>query len=417
MGQGGGCGDDYRNQPFCVRHMAGDDADILHYSWSYFEAGGRTTPAWRETMARWGLLMEHSPAMHVVNVAEQFTDAQCGAKFGEALFWERYAPFGANIVCLQTGMKLDGRWGGKEWGHVGNGRHSTTRYGEPSSSYMTDLVARVGAAAGAARTDSLGVVFRNWHPGPLGFQMVADGFAYYYAAALLRALDKVDAAKAAGGDAAAMWPRVPPLLTGAELPVTVACEEEICDVEEPPGCYNFEDPTYGQPQIYIKPASDALNPLHALGLVGAGDTGWERWVAAPNDKIPRAEKALPECAHLDHCSAMRPVSAATPAESGWITFQLPAEMKLGRVFVCCCCGKTCVQQAFFDTEAEFIFDGKALDPATFTQGWPNEKCLVVQDRFSGTQSNAMGHLHLSVKFNKPLNTGGSIMGISHVVAM
>ena len=92
-------------------------------------------------------------------------------------------------------------------------------------------------------------------------------------------------------------------------------------------------------------------------------------------------------------------------------------MKLGRIFVCCCCGKHCVEETFYDTEAEFIFDGKVLDPATFNKAYPNGKCLLVQDRFTGTQSNAHGYLHLSVKFNKPLNNAGNIKGISHVVAM
>ena len=31
-------------------------------------------------------------------------------------------------------------------------------------------------------------VFRNWHPGPLGFQVVSDAIAYYYLKAMLKAL-------------------------------------------------------------------------------------------------------------------------------------------------------------------------------------------------------------------------------------
>ena len=31
-------------------------------------------------------------------------------------------------------------------------------------------------------------VFRNWHPGPLGFQVVSDAIAYYYLNAVLNAL-------------------------------------------------------------------------------------------------------------------------------------------------------------------------------------------------------------------------------------
>ena len=37
-GEGGGCGDSFRNQIFCTRQMVGDDVDAIHYSWTYFES-------------------------------------------------------------------------------------------------------------------------------------------------------------------------------------------------------------------------------------------------------------------------------------------------------------------------------------------------------------------------------------------
>ena len=42
--------------------------------------------------------------------------------------------------------------------------------------------------APAARRDELGVVYANWHPGPLGHQRLADALAYQYASALRLAL-------------------------------------------------------------------------------------------------------------------------------------------------------------------------------------------------------------------------------------
>ena len=60
------------------------------------------------------------------------------------------------------------------WGEVGDGIHTTTRYGE----LETD-----------ARKKSLGVFYRNWHPGPLGFQVVADAIAWRLASAGVEAAD------------------------------------------------------------------------------------------------------------------------------------------------------------------------------------------------------------------------------------
>ena len=50
---------------------------------------------------------------------------------------------------------------------AGDTLHETTRYGMASNVSST-------------RQKSLGVVYRNWHPGPLGFQVIADSFAYFY---------------------------------------------------------------------------------------------------------------------------------------------------------------------------------------------------------------------------------------------
>ena len=98
-----------------------------------------------------------------------------------------YAKWGVNAVCLQGGLKQLG-YVGKKWGAVGDGTHLMTRYGDQA--VPPPLPATATAAQIAARKKSLGVVFRNWHPGPLGFQVVADGLLYYYTAAMLRALDR-----------------------------------------------------------------------------------------------------------------------------------------------------------------------------------------------------------------------------------
>jgi hypothetical protein len=174
------------------------------------------------------------------------------------------------------------------------------------------------------------------------------------------------------------------------------------------GCHNFEEPAYGSAQVHVLSPTDSMNPF--ASMASTSDTGWTQWLASQSTLIPRDELSMPECAHYDKCGAMKPADAS----AGWITFVLPSHMPLGMIFVCCCCGKECVQQVFLDTNAEFWFDGKQMDSSKF-QVWPNGKCLRLQDKFSGTISNSQGHLYLSVKFNTALS--GGTKGISHVVAM
>ena len=38
-GEGGDCGDSVDKQVWCLRRLVGDDVDMIHYSWTYFEAG------------------------------------------------------------------------------------------------------------------------------------------------------------------------------------------------------------------------------------------------------------------------------------------------------------------------------------------------------------------------------------------
>lgn len=130
-------------------------------------------------------------------------------------------------------------------------------------------------------------------------------------------------------------------------------------------------------------------------------------IAGPNNLIPKTEVDLPECKHLDHCAALKP---HPEGGAGWLTFALPDDMSVGRIFVCCVGGKDCVKQTFLDTQTEFVFDNKLLDSSKFTN-FPNEKCLQIQEKFTGPLDNKFGHLFLSVRMNKPVNGG-----ISHVVA-
>jgi hypothetical protein len=138
-------------QIFCVRQLAGDDVDVLHYSWNHFEAGKdpSTLQSYREMLVRWALMMPRSPALHIMNTDDLKSDEECGRAFGTPRMFEAYAQYGANAVCLQTGLLLSGKWQGQVWGEVGDGLHTTTRYGEHVNVTQS-------------RRQSLGVMFRNW---------------------------------------------------------------------------------------------------------------------------------------------------------------------------------------------------------------------------------------------------------------
>jgi len=77
------------------------------------------------------------------------SDEDCGRAYGTPEMFQAYSQYGANAICLQTGLLRSGRWQGEKWAEVGNGIHQTTRYGE-----LADVTQK--------RRESLGVMFRNW---------------------------------------------------------------------------------------------------------------------------------------------------------------------------------------------------------------------------------------------------------------
>ena len=508
-GQGGGCGDSYKNQVWCVQNMVGRDVDVVHYSWTYFEAGDQNAVEWREALLRWALLMPHSPALHVLNVGDKYDQAMCGQSLGPPKMADQYAKFGANAFCMQPGIRMHAGWTGNTWGQVGDGMHTTTRYGEAGMADKDAFAAKygfrtTGSSGSGSSSDnsdndndlilfgfenntevrsrnsargalgSLGVMYRNWHPGPLGFQVAADAFAFYYTHALLRAVEMIEEVIAGADDdhdrsssfssstgsstsvsAAALetlvaeFPATPRPMPSAGQPDAVPpplyCKEDVCGskVTDPPGCINFEKPTHGRAQIFVMDPESASNPMRNGNTISTENTatggeadaeedpdGWHLWAAGLNPAIPRGEKQYPECQHLDRCAAMKPnrgstgyATASEPpttsqnaaSKKGWITFALPTTMRIGRIFICCCCGKDCVQETFIDSGAEFVFDGKVLTPPA-SGGfplYPENKCMQLQAKFSGPLSNAHGHLYLSVRF---ANGNAHDHGISHVVA-
>jgi len=352
-GEGGGCGDSYRNQIWCVRSMLGDDVDSIHYSWSYFESGDRDVAKWHEMFVRWSLLMDNAPVPFIMNVGE--------GRVRDRLF-DHYKKFGFNTFFLQKGLKKHFPDYKKEWGVVGNGLHNTTRDGKD------------------------GVLFRNWHPGNLGFELVADGMATVYLKALRLSLTENPR------------PELAKLLSQDDLPKPVYCDPKWCGSQEPPGCVNFEQPTYGTPQIRIvTPESDDLMPYKTLYNEHTND--WELSVNGNSNLIPRQDRNRPECQHLDHCAGY------ISRSDSWITFRLP-RMEKGQIFACCTNGKKCGEKMM---DFDFVLDGHQLDHHNIKQQFG--KCVQILDGFHMDMADASGHLYLAMK------GGEEKVRVSHIITL
>lgn len=315
-GQGGECGDSHQNQIWCMRHMIGDDVDSVHYTWTYFEQRD-DQKAWHELFVRWALLLPNAPVPFVIDCGVGPPESQPDDLF------DAYSKFGFNALYLQRGLAKHLGYK-KSWGTVGDGLHNATRYGGD------------------------GVVFRNWHPGPLGFQVIADALAKVYAEALLAAVSNHSAPSA-------------PRLTLAQLPTPIACDPKWCATEAPPGCLNLEEPTYGRPQVTVAtPDNDPSFPYRAL--YGPDAKGWTLTRGRASTLIPRARRGEAVCQHLDYCSGYNSV----PGE--WITFRLPPR---GHAILCCGNDKACGARM---TALDVRLDGQRVNNGTTVFG----KCLQLR---------------------------------------
>ena len=352
-GEGGGCGDSYRNQIWCVRNLVGDDVDSIHYSWSYFEAGGKDIAKWHEMFIRWSLLMNNAPVPFIMNVGE--------GRAQDHLF-QHYKKFGFNTFFLQKGLKKHFPHYKKEWGVVGNGLHNSTRYGAE------------------------GVMWRNWHPGPLGFEIVADGMAVVYLKALKLSMTEPSR------------PNLMRLLSQNDLPEPLFCDKKWCGSQEPPGCVNFEQPTYGDPQIRIvTPETDDLMPYKTLYNENTQD--WEFNINSKSTLIPRQDRNKPECQHFDRCAGYM------SREDSWLTFRLP-RMEKGQIFVCCTNGKQCGDKMI---NFDFVLDGHQLDHHSIKKEFG--KCVQILDGFDMDMNDSSGHLYLAIKGNE------QNIRLSHIITL
>ncbi len=327
----GRCGDTSRNQIWCMPTLAGPAPDVLHYSWTYFDTNPTLRAQTHERFLRWSLLQPGAPIPQILsaNACTKATEA-------EHAMMRQYASYGAGRLCMTRGIAAQG-WPGKVWGEVGDGLHNTTRAG-------------MAADTSDARRDSLGVVFRNWHPGPLLFQTTADTLAYSYTEALLIAINKIRATN----NPYAVWPKERPSLSASDLPEIAHCNDVWCQSDALPACLTFSHPTFGESTIKTLEGKDSHWSIQRLG---------------GSEPYPEQSLNLKRCEFDYQCGGLVPSDDGNNA----IRFQLPA-MRTGLVAVCCQ-AKDCGEQ-LRDASWRYALNGIAIEPTE--QTFPERKCLLIQ---------------------------------------
>ena len=390
-GEGGKCGDSHENQIFCVNQNVVPWVDIIHYSWSYFERS--TAYIQHEMLGRWARFMSHQPPVHFFFTGG--ANNNCYTSNEHKRVFEAHAKDGMNALCLEKGLKSGGKYNGKVWGHVGDGHHNTTRYGELEES--------------PERKNSLGVVFRNWHPGPLGFQLVSDSFAYVYTGYILSALDLIEREFKAGRDPRDKWKtkRLPALKSDFDPPLY--CDPLYCNVEEPPKCTSFELPVYGWHGASVEAPSGELNPYRGK------PQQWTRFQGHGEHLIPKFEQRYYAnnsafCKHLDSCGYM----TTTTPDDGYMVLRLP-KMKVGLISLCGF-GKKAGDDIKNNPDLEIYFDGELLDRSTFDT-YPSLKCARIMKRFPPHMTDANGHVYLALRLKQNADKTHQAVKISQIITL
>eukprot|EP00804_Cyclotella_cryptica_P011795 CCRYP_011369-RB/>CCRYP_011369-RB protein AED:0.32 eAED:0.32 QI:174/1/1/1/0.83/0.71/7/1198/743 len=430
-GEGGGCGDSHENQVFCITHNVSPNVDIIHYSWTYFEKGGAEVQ--REQLIRWGQKMQRRPMVHHLVARGKANTCDADSK-ENVMLDDVYARFGYNAFCIQTALYAGGhdydaeeamgikRFG---WKFVGDGYHNTTRYGE----LLPD---------DDPRKESLGTVYRNWHPGPLGFEIAADAFAYVYASGVLMALDIIEADMSNGLNVLDRWFdtqhrkasdekdqsqrslvqrnlfQLPP---HEDLNEPLFCDPLYCSIPNPPSCLNYEKPTFGTAGIKVKD--------QAGWKIWHENNKWNYMVGKLDTAIFKAKNDpewFKKCSHLDACGGM----FATDPSHGELIFELPSsKMESGVVIVCGCCGKKVGESMFLqNAKVEIKLNGRILDKSTMIV-FPNPKCVRLLSGFEKDGFHKEDTMLLSFELSGKQSTVKTIkdveeaseVKISHLIAL
>jgi hypothetical protein len=377
-GQGGNCGDSHENQIWCLRTLVGDDVDTVHYSWTYFEHSD--SQKYHEMFTRWTLLMEKTPVPLILNTGEG-----ASVNVGNNRLLREYASLGYNELFMQRGLRAHvPNYPGKVWGRVGDGLHNTTRYG----AVLDDL----------ERRNSLGVEFRNWHPGPLLFQTVADSLALQYSIAIHTAITNIENILQRGDEPKIMWPHKTTLLSISDLPVPE--QYPFSTIAETPSCSNFELPTFGLGQINILNSIDQFND--EFTHYNNTRANFKLWKAKASTLIPRSERHLPQCQHADYCRGYRKDASV---DTNPITFRLP-RMNVGFVAFCGM-GKESAKNMILQNVTVWL---DTVDVSSHLKQIFG-KCVQVQKSFTNSVNAVDGHITLAIQFPALSDT----FTITHVI--
>jgi len=315
-GMKGDCGDNHEMQTFCFRHTVGDDIDALHYSWTYFQHGNFYKV--HERTARWAANLDKRPFMTVLSTSNCDGTKKAMrkgkvAKSDETALIEKYGPtLGFNGLCMMAGPAEGGGYKKKKK-VIGDNLHYTTRGGENACD---------------TRKKSLGVVFRNWHPGPLLFQTVADALAWLYSVAVLRAIGQISKEP----KPKEKWEPYPPRHPVLDSDTIHDCvPADGCKNGIMPVCYNGEKPVFGEPSVeWI----DVGHPEYPEYL-NKTTYKWERFYAYVTGLIPGKEKQFDYCWHIDRCAGWRHEGKykLMETDTGWLVFKFP-KLEIGYIGVC-----------------------------------------------------------------------------------
>lgn len=375
-GEGGRCGDSHRNQVYCTKQNMGDDIDIALYSWTYFESVDAGVKE-HESMVRWTQMMKKRPPVNIIHTGRhQYNPCYTDEKNKKV--FEQYSKYGLNAVCIESGLESGGLYPGKQWGVVGDGYHNTTRYGENEEN--------------EERKNSLGVVYRNWHIGPLGFQYAADVLMFGYLKSIINALDKIDNEFKNSRDPRNLFkPRE--ILMKEELPDPLFCDVLYCKVDHSPECLNLELPTFGWNGASLVKKGDVLNPKNDQ------TQSWSPWKdRGSNHLVPKLEQKLYmhanspiKCDFPDFCAGIK----STGPADGYQVIKLP-KMEVGMVTICCN-GNLCAKDEFYNNDGFVLdIDGKHIPKEKWKLNFPENKCVRIQERFEGVDDDELGHQYLTL---------------------
>jgi len=418
-GEGGGCSDSFENQVFCIKQNVSPNIDIAHYTWTYYEVGNQKALEARESLVRWAQMLPRQPPLHVLNVFElpgkQYlpADSDAGGSMMEYELAKYYAKYGYNAFYMKSGFAKGGynyTTAFKESGinhfeanHIGDGYHNVTRYGEDEED--------------PNRKSSLGVVMRNWHPGPLAFQLVADTFSYLYSKAMLEALELIESEMNNGKNPSDTWSaKKRKVMLKTTLPKPKVCDPLYCTVDEAPGCLNYEKPTYGWWGAKVEDPNDNFNPHKGelqnwKTLLLQSDGAWHG--VPKQDQVFSGDRDDGEemCMHLDSCGGI----TANSKDNGSVVFRLPKQ-EVGLVIVCGCCGRDAGTHMFLNNSSiEMRYNGQLLDRTTWDI-YPTGKCVRILKKFGAASAAAAttGHNYLAVK---ALENMTEPVQISHLITL